>query len=123
MWKSPATYVPGVLPAAVQVTSTLCVAAHDAAGSPSLTVTLTVAVPGAAQVKVGFWAVASLSVPLVAFQAKVSALGPASVSCAGALRATLPPTCTSAGLAPTPSMVGHRFSEPDTMTLPVRGAS
>ena len=33
------------------------------------------------------------------------------------------PTCTSAGLAAMPSMVGQTFRTPVTMTLPVRGAS
>jgi hypothetical protein len=46
-----------------QVTAIVCVAAHDASGSPSLTVSVIVAVPGAVQVKVGFVTVALLSVP------------------------------------------------------------
>ena len=79
--------------------------------------------PGALQVKVGFCGVALLRVPALAVQAKVSALGPASLSCADAERAMVPPTWTSAGLAPMPSIVGQRFSVPETSTLPVRGAS
>jgi hypothetical protein len=35
----------------------------------------------------------------------------------------LPPTSISTGLAEMPSIVGHRFSEPDTMTEPVRFTS
>ena len=35
----------------------------------------------------------------------------------------VPPTWTSAGLAPIPSIVGQTFSVPETSTLPVRGAS
>src|SRR5882724_1510209 len=35
----------------------------------------------------------------------------------------VPPTWTSAGLAPTLSMLGQTFSVPETRTLPVRGAS
>jgi hypothetical protein len=69
LWKSPATYVPGVLAAVEQVTCVLTVAAHEASGSPSLTVTVTVAVPAGPQVKVGLWALASLSVPPVAVHA------------------------------------------------------
>ena len=56
--------MPGVFAAAVQLTCALDVAAHEAAGSPSLTVTLTVAIPGALQVKVGFCAVGFAIVPL-----------------------------------------------------------
>ena len=96
--------MPGVLAATVQLTWALSVAAHDAAGSPSLTVRLMVAVPGALQVKVGLWAAASLMVPPLAFQAKVSGAGPASLSWAAADRAMLPP----GGLPPAP--VGLRGS-------------
>src|ERR1700760_3450803 len=45
LWKSPATYVPAARAAVVQFTMAVCVSAHEAAGSPSLTVTLTDAVP------------------------------------------------------------------------------
>src|SRR5262245_45025817 len=66
LWKSPATYVPGVAGAALQFTVTLSVSAQEAAGSPSLTVRPTVTAPGARQVSVGFFAAALESVPLVA---------------------------------------------------------
>src|SRR5689334_12393391 len=83
------------------------VAAQPAAGSPSLTDRLTVAGPGALQVKVGFCAAAL----------------PASLPCAVADKAMVPPTWTSAGLALMPSMVGQMLILPETITLPVRGAS
>ena len=50
----------------VQVTCAVSVSAQLACGSPSETVSVIDAVPGVAQVKVGFCAVALLSVPPVA---------------------------------------------------------
>ena len=57
LWKSPATYVPGVRSATVQLTCAVIVAGAGR-GSPSLTVTVTVAMPGVLQVNVGFARVA-----------------------------------------------------------------
>jgi hypothetical protein len=50
------------------------------ASSPSLTLTVALAMPAASHLSEGFWALASLRVPPVAVHAKVSALGPASLS-------------------------------------------
>jgi len=114
----------GVFPAGAQVTTVVSLSAHDARGSPSPTVRVNVAAPGVVpHVKVGFCAVASLSVPAVVLQAKDSALGPASLSCAAAERAMVPPTWTSAGFAPMPSIVGQMLSVPLTIALPRRVTS
>ena len=81
LWKSPATYVPGVFATIVQFTCAVCVAAHEAAGSPSLTDSVTVARPGAApHVKVGFAEVGLVMVPPVADHEYESGEGPASLS-------------------------------------------
>ncbi len=69
LWKSPATYVPGVCSATVQLTIALMVAGQPAAVSPSLTVTVTVATPGALHVNVGFGVLALASAPPLAVQA------------------------------------------------------
>src|SRR5262249_24349021 len=63
LWKSPATYVPGIRAGAEHVTWTVDASAHAAAGSPSPTLRCSVTVPGVVQVKVGFLAAVSLSVP------------------------------------------------------------
>jgi hypothetical protein len=61
--------------------------------------------------------------PELAVHWRLSADGPASLSCALATNATDPPTITSAGLADTLSIVGQMLSVPLTATLPVRGGS
>jgi hypothetical protein len=99
------------------------VLAQPAWGSPSETVSETVAVPGVAQVNVGFCAVALLSVPPVACHWKASGPGPASESWAEPVSAIELPTRTSPGLALMPSTTGHTFSTPLICAVPVRGAS
>src|SRR4051812_36122245 len=61
LWKSPATYVPGVRSATVQLTWAFSVAAQ--AGSPSLTVTVTLVRPGVLQVNVGVAVLPLANVP------------------------------------------------------------
>src|ERR1044071_6502098 len=61
--------------------------------------------------------------PPLDVQPNDSGLGPASLSCADDVSAIAPPTWTSAGFAPSASMVGQIFSWPLTSTLPVRVAS
>src|SRR6478609_727436 len=109
--------------AALQVTVTDVVAAQDAAGSPSETDSVRVATPGVVQAKLAEAAVGLVTTPALAVHWKLSADGPASLSCALAVSAAEPLMVTSPGLVDTPSIVGQRFSVPLTMTLPVRGAS
>ena len=61
LWKSPATYVPGVRSATVQLICAFIVPAQ--AGSPSLTVTVTVVMPGVLQVNVGLAVLPLANVP------------------------------------------------------------
>src|SRR5262249_19151382 len=91
--------------------------------SPSDTVSVTVALPGSVQVKVGVGDVALLSVPLDAVHTYCRAEGPARRSWAGPFIAPVPPPKTSGGLAPIPSIVGQMFSPPLTSAEPRRGAS
>src|SRR5581483_4465012 len=84
----------------VQTTVRDPVSGQPAAASPSETVSVRVAGPAAAQVKVGLCAVALSSVPLDAGQAYDSAAGAASASWACAVSDSDAPTNTSPGLAP-----------------------
>src|SRR5690349_19040326 len=61
--------------------------------------------------------------PPLDVQPNDSGLGPASLSCADDVRAIEPPTWTSAGFAPSASIVGQMLSLPLTSTLPVRASS
>src|SRR5262245_23350720 len=109
--------------AALQVIATELVAAQEAAGSPSEGERVRVAMPGVVQVKLVEAADGLATTPELAVHWKVSADGPASLSCALAVNATEPPTITSAGLADTLSIAGQTLSVPFTLTLPSRGAS
>src|SRR5262245_15394158 len=107
----------------VQMTATEPVAGQEGAGSPSDTDRVMVAMPGVMQVKLVEAADGLATTPELAIHWKLSADGPASLSCAVPIRATELPTNASAGLADTPSIVGQTLSVPLTVTLPVRGAS
>src|SRR5579871_50696 len=107
---------------ASQVTVRLDVAGHPAVASPSETVRVMVAGPGAVQVKRVDRPADSVKTPEVAVQVAVRAEGPLSASCAVPARPTLPPTNTSVGLASSASICGQTLTAPLTDTLPVRGA-
>src|SRR5262245_37500478 len=91
--------------------------------SPSLTVSVTVAVPGAAQVSVAAADVALASIPVVAIHAYVSGPGALSRSCAVPDSVAVPPTTTSPGLTLIASTTGQTLSVPLMIADPVRAAS
>src|SRR5215471_12383284 len=96
-WMAPAPFPSWQpLPAVIteQVTLTVLVAAQPAAGSPSDTVSVSVAMPAVVHVKRVDAAEASSTVPELALQWYVSDEGPLSASWAVADSATDPPTST-----------------------------
>ena len=101
---------------------TLLWAGQPVALSPSETVRVTVAGPGAVQLNRVSSDDGSVKTPEVAVQVAVSGDGPLSASCALAARPIVPPTNTSVGLASSESICGQTFTAPLTATLPVRGA-
>src|SRR5579862_9317218 len=105
-----------------QVTVTLEVAGQPVLLSPSETVSVMAAGPGAVQVKRVSSDDGSVKTPEVAVQVTERGDGPLSASCAVAARPTDPPTNTSVGLASSESICGQTFTAPLTETLPVRGA-
>src|SRR5580704_8525845 len=105
-----------------QLTVTVEVAGQPAVLSPSETVRVMVAAPGAVQLKRVSSDDGSVKTPEVAVQVTVSGEGPLSASCALAARPIAPPTKTSVGLASSESICGQTFSAPLTETLPVCGA-
>src|SRR5579863_9595717 len=86
------------------------------AGSPSVTVSVSITVPGCAQVRVGFCAEALESVPELVVQWKEMGLGPESGSSAVLLMAIVLPT---GGAALTALTAGQMLIVPSTRTLPV----
>ena len=96
----------------------LKVSAH--AASPSETVSVSVTVPGAVQVSVGFCAVALLNVPELVVQWYEKRRGPLSGSCASAGDRDHVPV---GGCELTESICGQTLIVPLTRTLPVVGGA
>src|SRR5690242_9439485 len=105
-----------------QVTVTDSWSVQPGAGSPSETVSVSVAGPAAVHRKLGDAEAASLKVPEVAVQRYASGDGPASASCADDASAILAPTTTSPGFAEMPSATGQMLMVPLIETVPVVGA-